>query len=290
MLALRPVDARTAEATAAAWARGALPQQQRPGEGAGLRYVVDVPWSVRSSRPAHCCWLRWRMGPRPLVTQLTKLSAREEECGAAGPCLFGFGEHLESGAHLAAKCDRAHTLTTMLERDEGSLARRDAQGRQPLHTACAAGAYECCALLLARGADAAAADRAGWTPLSLAAAAGARECCAMLVDHGASLQPPAGTAPLEAAASSGALEVVRLLLGAKADVDAQDTKTGRTAAHAAAPPPRCREPPRARALRLAHPLRPQRPVCVGGDAGRRARRGCVAGRGGQECGAGEWRY
>ena len=234
VLALRPVDARTAEATAAAWARGALPQQQRPGEGAGLRYVVDVPWSVPELTAGALLLAPLEDGATPLVTQLTKLSAREEECGAAGPCLFGFGEHLESGAHLAAKCDRAHTLTTMLERDEGSLARRDAQGRQPLHTACAAGAYECCALLLARGADAAAADRAGWTPLSLAAAAGARECCAMLVDHGASLQPPAGTAPLEAAASSGALEVVRLLLGAKADVDAQDTKTGRTAAHAAA--------------------------------------------------------
>ena len=51
LLALRPQDAPSAAAAAAALAAGALPFQQAEGEGAGVRYILDVPWSATECSP-----------------------------------------------------------------------------------------------------------------------------------------------------------------------------------------------------------------------------------------------
>ena len=264
VVALRPVDQRTARATAAALARGALPQQQRLGEGAGLRYVVDVPWSTSEldaavlllaapegtvegagSGSADSGSVEGVSGSADSGTVsggMSKLAATLAHLGAskgvaaAGHCLFGFGEHLESGLHLSAKCNRAIALNVLLnhvadEEVEGML---DTQGRLPLHAACAAGATEAARVLLARGAGATIADKSFSTPLALAAGSGSLTCVQLMLEHGATPKASSGIAPLETAAGAGARDVVALLLQHGADIDLQDPKTGRTAAHAAA--------------------------------------------------------
>ena len=229
VLALRPMDRRTARVVAAALEDGSLPQQQRPGEGAGLRYVVDVPWNAEELRAAV------ELLGSDDTTGAASLETLMEPGGVAGLSLFGFGEQLESGAHLAAKCDRAGALGSLLERcGRDVLSTADRQGRTALHAACAAGATEAVRILLDHRADVTAADRTRRTPLALAAASGSSTCCKLLLDHSATLNPDVGTPPLEEAAAAGAHDVVTLLLQHGAVLNAQDAKTGRTALHAAA--------------------------------------------------------
>ena len=228
--ALRPVNARSARAAAAALEEGALPQQQRAGEGAGLRYVIDVPWSAAELEAAA---LLLASHDEETTTQLRSALCKLAVDGVQ-PCLFGFGEHLETGLHLAAKCNRPVALSVLLEHASDAVSIRDTTGQQPLHAACAAGATQAARILLDNNVDVTAADVSGRVPLSLAAASGSLSCVQLLLDHHATPNAPKGIAPLEAAASSGALDVIIVLLEHGAAVDAQDAKNGRTAAHAAA--------------------------------------------------------
>ena len=239
VLALRPIDARTALSVSAALANGALPQQQRAGDGAGLRYVLDVPWSAAELEAGGL--LLANDGAETsaddvsaLTTLLQKLATEEEESGAAGPSLFGFGEQLESGLHLAAKCNCAAALSALLLHAGDSKSVPDAQGRHPLHAACAAGSTDAARILLSIGHDdLTVSDASGFSALALAASSGSSACVRLLLDHGASVVV-SGMSPLEAAAGAGGLELVKLLLDHRAVLDAQDANTGRTALHAAA--------------------------------------------------------
>lgn len=236
VLALRPVDVAATEAAARALSAGCLPLQQAKGDGFGLRYILDVPWSATDMRIAAAL-----IGgaPEDAVQALAEAKAAAnatDDPSAAGPALLGFGAQGESLVHLLAKTDRTSALLLLLEHvgTTAAVSLVDSQGRTALHSAAAAGCASAVHALLKAGFQATAIDVSGYTPLALAAASGSVECSRELLGAGAtvnSLSP--APAPLELAACSGAVELCDLLLKANADVDAQ-SGSGRTALHAAA--------------------------------------------------------
>ena len=157
----------------------------------------------------------------------------------AGPTLFGFGPHLESGLHLAARLDRVASLTKLwLAGCEGIPEELplDLRERSPLHVAALSGATRAVRALLELGADPTSGDVTGKTPVALAATAGqvqATELLLLAAPATMEQRDKAGSPPLELAAEAGAALTVSLLLLRGADVNAQ-SKRGRSALHAAA--------------------------------------------------------
>ena len=237
VMALRPIDAASAKAAAHALSACSLPLQQRKGEGFGLRYILDVPWSASDIYTAAAL-----LGGAPeeaaraLAEAKRAAGGEEDETTAAGPAYLGFGAHGESLVHLLAKTGRTGALQLLLAHvgagDAAALV--DLQGRSALHSAAAAGHASAVHALLDAGLQATATDVAGHTPMASAAAAGSVECVKRLLAAGADVTSTSG-APglLELAAGAGAMDVCEVLLKTKADVNAQSA-SGRTALHAAA--------------------------------------------------------
>ena len=231
LVALRPLDTPTAKAAAAALAAGKLPLQQAAGEGAGMRYMLDVPWSRAELEAAAV--LVGGEDEGTVGASLQELTRGGHTDGAAGSALFGFGPLLESGLHLAAKCDRPGALRSLIAHSNADVQTVDARGQTPLHAACASRAADACLALIGCGAELGTADAEGRSPLALAAAAGSLSCVTALLDAGAALDTASAVNPLELAAGAGAIDVCTLLLERGAAVDAQSA-SGRTALHAAA--------------------------------------------------------
>ena len=234
LVALRPCDSHSAPRLAAALASVSLPEQGAPGDGWGLRYVLDVPWSPLEVLTA--VQLVGSGTPEQLTTSLRRLVQDSHLQGAGGSLLFGYGAQLDSGLHLAAKANRTVGVQALLESlGNRALLLKDSKGRSALHSACASAAGGTCAALIEAGADAHAVDDDGATPLTLAAAAGSITCCRALLEAGACASPVPSKAgsPLERAAGAGAIDVCRLLLQSHAEPNGRSA-SGKTALHAAA--------------------------------------------------------
>ena len=239
---LHPLDSRAARNAAAAFAAGALPQQQKhKDDGYGLRYVVDVQWSTDELL---ACALLVSEPPDEdsgrLQRQLVQLQRGAHGAGYAGggSLLFGFGSHLENGMHLAASANRPGALKILWEilwehAKPTGAACLDVRGRSALHSAALAGSAAAAQELLRLRVDPRASDCDGVTPLAVAAAAGKAAVCQLLLDAAPDTVNLGDRQPLELAAASGALEAVRLLLARGAMINAQSS-SGKTALHAAA--------------------------------------------------------
>lgn len=149
----------------------------------------------------------------------------------------------ETGAtplHLAAEYKSPALAKRLLEGKADPNA-RDESGATPLLLAARAGDAGTAALLLDAGARPDEPDALGTTPLLAAIDAGNALLAALLLDRGADPDRPerapdgdgSGEPPLIAAVACEAGDVVRLLLGAGANVGARD-ELGRTALHHAA--------------------------------------------------------
>lgn len=235
---LHPLDHRAARNAAAAFAAGALPQQQEHKEdGYGLCYVVDVQWSADELL---ACALLVSEPPdedsgrlqRQLV--LLQRGAHGAEYAGGGSLLFGFGSQLENGLHLAATANRPRALQILWEHAKPTgAACLDVRGRSALHSAALAGSAAAAQELVRLRVDPRASDCDGVTPLAVAAAAGKAAVCQLLLEAAPDTVNLGDRRPLELAAASGALEAVRLLLARGAMIDAQPS-SGKTALHAAA--------------------------------------------------------
>ena len=144
---------------------------------------------------------------------------------------------LAKGAQInicdAAALGQIDRMAAMLQADP-SLLRTTVQGLTPLQHAARAGQDETVQLLLAKGA-AIEAEHAGRTALFLAVEHNRPSVVATLLAHQANPNAREGSygwTPLHPAARAGHLEVVKLLLQAKADVNAAD-RAGETPLHKA---------------------------------------------------------
>ena len=238
LVVLQPQDAATTRATTFLLQQGKLPEQQAPGKGTGVRYVVEVPWAADELK-----LLAMLLAPAELAPDLREALHRQRTSqSAAGPSLLGFGALHESALHLAAKCDNVEAARLLHEhitnvQDGGSTSTIvDARGRSVLSTACEHRSTAVTAWLLELGIfDLCALDASGMNALSVAAAHGALQCARMLLGaHASASQVDAlAVTPLEAAAGAGHLDVMTLLVESGARVDYVNAKTGRTALHAA---------------------------------------------------------
>jgi len=271
IVTLRALDPVAASRVAAAFVDKRLPLQQQHPDDWMVKYVVEVSWS-HAELLACATMLSAHDAPLAPTTPLAEHSgvaagelaslsltndtaegragSTAEGAGGSGwdapagggPALFGFGAACESGAHLAAKCDRPEALESLWRAAEaqagtgGRYPPLDTRGRSALHAAAQAGAINSLQRLLALGAEAFAVDHAGEGVLGLAAAAGQHRAVEALLDAapGTLTQPNGdGSLPLELAAGGGDLACVDLMLERGAPIDAQ-SKLGRTALHAAA--------------------------------------------------------
>jgi Ankyrin repeats (3 copies)/Heterokaryon incompatibility protein (HET)/NACHT domain len=91
----------------------------------------------------------------------------------------------------------------------------DLLARTPLHQASAGGHVDVAKLLLAKGANTAAADSGGWTPLHQASMGGCVDVVKLLLEKGADVDAAdsGGWTPLHQALASGRVDVVKLLSG-----------------------------------------------------------------------------
>ena len=238
LVVLLPEDIAATRAVAAALKARSLPQQQVPGEGDGVRYLMEVPWNTTELHA-----LSLLLAPSDCAEGWSDVAANlAQKPASAGWPLHFFGPDQESALHLLARCNWVEGLDRLLaiSGDDDECVERDVRDRTALHAACGAGATEAASLLLARGGwDVNAADVDGATALSLASRAGSVPCVRMLLEeHHAQTaalarNASALVAPLEAAASAGHCDVMKLLLAHGAAVDEQNPKTGRTALHVA---------------------------------------------------------
>jgi serine/threonine-protein phosphatase 6 regulatory ankyrin repeat subunit B len=120
----------------------------------------------------------------------------------------------------AASEGRLEVLRYLL--DEGAEINHMAGGiTTALELACSIGRWEVVVLLLARGADTSPSDDGGWTPLMSASCQGHADACNILLAHGCGdvdHQEYHGRTALNYASAYGRVGVVRVLLGAGADL------------------------------------------------------------------------
>ena len=140
-------------------------------------------------------------------------------------------EVADQALHQAARNDDSDLADFALERGAG-LEVRDQLGNTPLQVSAMYGSAKVAELLLARGADAAAATADdAWTALHYAAYEGHDRVARALIAAGAPLQAREGdygNTPLHIAARRLKRPVVAALLSAGAEVDARDRRDGNT--------------------------------------------------------------
>jgi len=125
--------------------------------------------------------------------------------------------------HLAARKNHRDICVMLLEAKAELHSEEITDGRQPLHDACAHGAYDVAELLLDRRARLEECTFTGMRPLHWAASAGHRDVADMLLDRGASVLAASSNTwqPLHHAARGGHAAVVRLLCARGARLDAE---------------------------------------------------------------------
>ena len=137
--------------------------------------------------------------------------------------------------HAACVSSTPEIVRLLLEKDAEVDARSDADFTPLTFAAARSTRPEIVRLLLAAGSEVDARDEEGGTPLMMAARFSTTpEIVSMLLAAGAEIEARdnLGQTPLMCAGSKGSLPLLRMLLEAKAEVDAVDPGTGFTAFHA----------------------------------------------------------
>jgi ankyrin repeat protein len=134
-----------------------------------------------------------------------------------------------TGLHLAAHFGIEAAVKLLLAKG-ADVAAASSDGWTPLYGASLNGHIDVVKLLLDKGADVAAADSNRWTPLYRASSNGHIDIVKLLLDKGADVAAASsdGWTPLHTASFNGHIDVVKLLLDKGADVDLKDDRYGRT--------------------------------------------------------------
>ena len=111
----------------------------------------------------------------------------------------------------------------LIEQHPEKIHEKDKNGMTPLALAAANGKLDIVNLLLEKKSDIHSRSKDGWTPILLATEGGHTEVVAALLERGAEKNDalPNGWTSLHLAADNGTSDTLRLLIGAKANVNAQ---------------------------------------------------------------------